>query len=149
MREDWLVVQLGIAHRKISHGGRFAKEKGEKATFKVNNISALWKSAFAIWHRAQHNHSYVTTYKRLNFVNAILKGLINFVQIFASWSTYRFEAGFPKRMRLRRRYPFSLISSCQDAIFFIWASEIASPNLTLEQQKHNRQRERQVLGPRA
>ena len=46
-RTDWLVVQLGIAHRKISHGGRFAKEKGEKAALlKANNSAAHEK---CIW----------------------------------------------------------------------------------------------------
>ena len=39
-KPDWLVVQLGIAHRKISHGGRFAKEKGEKAATALKAKSA-------------------------------------------------------------------------------------------------------------
>ena len=56
-KPDWLVVQLGIAHRKISHGGRFAKEKGEKAEkaalLKVES-QKLGRSPKV--HLAQHGH---------------------------------------------------------------------------------------------
>lgn len=52
-KPDWLVVQLGIAHRKISHGGRFAKEKGEKAE-KAALLKRLGRSPKV--HLAQHGH---------------------------------------------------------------------------------------------